>query len=300
MARQRVGIVERQKRRLVVPFLLPALAVYAFFMLYPAFSTFYVAVTDWDGIQPAPRFVGLRNFVDLAKDQVFRSTIGHTVEFTVLGALMLFPMALLFAHVTQRGRVGKLYRFLILAPVALSVTTAALLWKFLLNPSFGFISQALRAIGLDRLADVELLGTRSTAMIMVVIATVWHGVGIWMTLFAAALERVPAELREAATLEGASGPQTFRYVVWPLIWDVTRTLLILWIIQGLQTFAFIIAMTNGGPLRSTEVIGTYLYSVAFSENRYGYAAAIAVVLFFSILILTLGVNRLTKRESEQY
>lgn len=299
MGRRRVGIVERQKRRLVIPFLLPALALYAFFMLYPAFSTFYVAVTDWDGVR-APNLVGLRNFTGLVSDQVFRSTIGHTVEFTVLGALVLFPAALLFALATQRIRGGKLYRFLILAPVALSVTTAALLWKFLLNPNFGFIPAALRAVGLSSLGSFEMLGQPSTAMLAVVIATVWHGVGIWMTLFAAALERVPVELREAATLDGASAAQTFRYVVWPLIWDVTRTLLILWLIQGLQTFAFILAMTNGGPLRSTEVIGTYLYGVAFSEGRFGYAAAIAIVLFFSILVLTLGVNRLTKRESEQY
>ncbi|WP_432973997.1 carbohydrate ABC transporter permease [Dactylosporangium sp. CA-233914] len=299
MRRQRAGIVERQKRRLVLPFLLPVLAVYGFFMLYPAFSTFYVAVTDWDGVK-VPNFVGLGNFTDLASDRLFRSTIGNTVMFTVLGALILFPAALFFAAVTQKLRGGKFYRFLILAPVALSVTTAALLWKFLLNPTFGFIPEALRLVGLDGLADFELLGSTSTAMLMVVLAAVWHGVGIWTMLFAAALERVPVELREAATLDGASGWQIFRYVTWPLIWDVTRTLLILWMIQGLQTFAFIIAMTGGGPLKSTEVIGTYLYGVAFTEGRFGYAAAIAVVLFGAILILTLAVNRFSRRESEQY
>ncbi|WDZ82660.1 carbohydrate ABC transporter permease [Micromonospora cathayae] len=278
--------MERQKRRLVVPFLLPAFAAYAFFMLYPAFSTFYVALTDWNGVS-APDFVGLGNLTELAADETFRSTIGNTVTFVVIGAMILFPGALFFAYVTQKLRFGKVYRFFILAPVVLSVTTAALLWKFLLNPNFGVVG-------------VELLGQPSTAMLMVVLATVWHGIGIWMLLFAAAFERVPVELREAATLDGASAFQVFRHVVWPLIWDVTRTLLILWMIQGLQTFAFIIAMTGGGPLRSTEVIGTYLYGVAFTEGRFGYAATIAVVLFAAILTLTLSVNRLTKRESEQY
>jgi ABC-type sugar transport system permease subunit len=244
--------------------------------------------------------VGLANFRALASDTLFRSTISHTLLFTLLGALLLFPAAIAFAGLTQRIRGGRAYRFFILAPVALSVTTAALLWKFMLNPTFGPISAGLRAIGLDRLASVEWLGNTSTALLMVVIATVWHGVGIWMTFFAAALERVPIELREAATLDGASPWQTFRYVVWPLIWDVTRTLLILWLIQGLQTFAFILAMTNGGPLNSTEVIGTYLYQMAFTASRYGYAAAIAVALFLAILVLTLAVNRVTRRESEQY
>lgn len=299
MAAARLGIVDRQKRRLIVPFLFPALAVYLVFMLYPALTTFYVAVTDWDGVSTVS-FVGLQNFQSLTQDQLFRDTIGHTVYFAVVGALVLFPAAIFFAVATQSLRLGRVYRFLILAPVALSVTTAALLWKFLLNPNFGLLDGFFDAIGAEGLAGTPWLGMTSTAMLMVILATVWHGIGIWMTFFAAALERVPNELREAALLDGASRFQTFRYVVWPLIWDVTRTLLILWIIQGLQAFAFIIAMTGGGPFRSTEVIGTYLYSVAFSEGRFGYGAAIAIVLFFAILLLTLLTQRATRRENVQY
>lgn len=299
MPRSRPNLLERQRRRLVVPFLLPALVLYALFMLYPAVTTFYVALTKWDGVN-APEWAGAANFTRLTEDSLFSSTITHTIVFTVLGALVLFPAAMFFGYVTQRMRLGRVYRFLILAPVALSVTTAALLWKFLVDPNFGAVQSVLRAIGLDSLASVELLGRPSTAMLMVVLATVWHGIGLWMMFFAAAAERVPAELKEAATLDGATSFQVFRHVVWPLMWEVTRTLLILWMIQGLQTFAFIIAMTNGGPLRATEVIGTYLYKVAFASSEFGYAAAIAVVLFAAILVLTLLSQRLTRRESEQY
>jgi ABC-type sugar transport system permease subunit len=294
-----VSLVERQKRRLVVPFLLPALGLYGLFMLYPAFTTFYVALTEWNGVTP-PSFVGVGNFSRLAQDDLFISTIGHTVWFTVLGALVLFPAAMFFGYVTQRLRFGRLYRFLILAPVALSVTTAALLWKFLVDPNFGAAQAVFTKLGLDGLAHVQVLGSPKTAMLMVVLVTVWHGIGLWMTFFAAAFERVPAELKEAATLDGASGLTVFRYVVWPLMWDVTRTLLVLWMIQGLQAFAFIIALTNGGPLRATEVIGTYLYKVAFSSSEFGYGAAIAVTLFAAILVLTLVSQRLSRRESEQY
>ncbi|MBB5791189.1 ABC transporter permease subunit [Jiangella mangrovi] len=299
MPRSRPNLLERQRRRLVVPFLLPALVLYGLFMLYPAFTTFYVALTKWDGVS-APEWVGAGNFSRLADDPLFTSTITNTIVFTVLGALVLFPGAMFFGYVTQRLKFGRLYRFLILAPVALSVTTAALLWKFLVDPNFGALQSILRAVGLDSLASIELLGRSSTAMVMVVLATVWHGIGLWMTFFAAAVERVPAEMKESATLDGASSFQVFRFVVWPLMWEVTRTLLVLWMIQGLQTFAFIIAMTNGGPLRATEVIGTYLYKVAFASSEFGYGAAIAVVLFAAILVLTLLSQRLTRRESEQY
>ena len=296
----RYGIVERQKRRLILPFLFPALALYVLFMLYPAFTTFYIAVTDWNGVTTNLPFVGLQNFTDLANDEVFISTIGHTVWFTALGALILFPVAIFFAYVTHHLKFSRLYQFLIIAPMALSVTTAALLWKFMLNPDFGIFSKLFDAVGLHSLANVEWLGSTQTAMLMIVLATIWHGIGLWMTLFVAAIERVPQELRDAALIDGATGFRTFRYVVWPLIWEVTRTLLILWIIQGLQAFAFIIAMTNGGPLGSTQVVGTYLYRIAFTDGRFGYGAAIAVVLFFAVLLSAVFANRLTKRESLQY
>lgn len=299
MARQRVSLLERQRRRLVVPFLLPALLLYGLFMLYPAFTTFYVAMTDWNGVT-APTWVATGNFQRLVGDPLFTDTIGHTLWFTVLGALVLFPAAMFFGYVTQKLRFGRLYRFLILAPVALSVTTAALLWKFLVDPNFGAVPRILSALGLDALASVEVLGRPNTALLMVVLVTVWHGIGLWMTFFAAAFERVPQELKEAANLDGASSFQVFKHVVWPLMWDVTRTLLILWIIQGLQAFAFIIALTNGGPLGATEVVGTYLYKVAFASGEFGYAGAIAVMLFATILVLTVLAQRLTRRESEQY
>lgn len=299
MARSKATVLERQRRRLVVPFLLPALALYGLFMLYPAVTTFYVALTDWNGVT-APEWVGLGNFERLATDSLFRDTISHTLWFTVFGALALFPAAMFFGYVTERLRFGRLYRFLILAPVALSVTTAALMWKFLVDPNFGALPTVLTSVGLDSLAGVEVLGRSGTAMAMVVLVTVWHGMGLWMIFFAAAFQRVPEELKEVATLDGATSFQVFRYVVWPLMWDVTRTLLVLWVIQGLQAFAFIIALTNGGPLRATEVIGTYLYKVAFASGEFGYAASIAVVLFGAILMLTLASQWATRRESEQY
>lgn len=291
--------MERQRRRLVIPFLLPAVTLYGLFMLYPAVTTFFVALTEWNGVS-TPAWAGIDNFTRLVDDPLFVDTVNNTLLFTVLGALVLFPAAMFFGYVTQRIRFGRLYRFLILAPIALSVTTAALLWKFLVDPNFGVVRPALEGVGLDSLANVTLLGSPNTALMMVVLVTVWHGVGLWMTFFAAAYERVPQDLKEAATLDGASSFQVFRYIVWPLMWEVTRTLLVLWMIQGLQAFAFVIALTNGGPLRATEMMATYLYKVAFASSEFGYAAAIAVVLFLAILVLTVLSQSLTRRESSQY
>lgn len=293
-------MLNRQKRRLLVPFLAPALLVYGSFFLYPAAKTFYVALTDWHGVSQKLPFVGFDNFRQLARDEIFQGTISNTFKFAVLGAIVLFPLAMFLAYATSEKLFGaRTFRFIILAPVALSVATAALLWKFILNPNFGLLNGFLGAIGLGSL-ERPWLGLESTAMPAVIVATVWHGVGIWMIFFAAAITRVPVELKEAARIDGASSISIFRYIVFPLIWDVTRILLVLWVIGALQAFAFIWAMTQGGPFNSTNVFGSYLYETAFLDSRYGYAAAIAVVMFFLILILTLAVNRLTRREAVEY
>lgn len=298
MAVARLNMVERQRRRVLVPFLLPAFALFGTLVLYPIITTGYIALTEWNGVGPA-RYVGGANFVRAFHDPLLRSAIGNTAEFVVVGGLVLFPLAFLLAYGTKRLRRGNTYRFLILAPIALSVTTAALLWKFLLNPNFGLVSGTLKALGLDGLAKFEWLGETSTAMLVVIAATVWHGVGLWMLFLAAALEGVPPELSEAAALDGASQRQIVRYVVLPLIWPVMRTLILLWVVQASQAFGFIVAITNGGPLGSTEVIGTYLYKVGFSDYDFGYSAAIAVSLTIVVLGLALGWQRLSRRQGEE-
>jgi ABC-type sugar transport system permease subunit len=293
-------VLNRQKRKLLVPFLAPALLLYGTFFLYPAGKTFYVALTSWHGVTEKLPFVGFDNFRQLAHDDLFRGTISNTFRFAVLGGVVLFPLALFLAYATSEKLFGaRTFRFIILAPVALSVATAALLWKFILNPNFGLLNGFLGAVGLGSL-ERPWLGLTSTAMPAVIVATLWHGIGIWMIFFAAAISRVPVELKEAARIDGASSFRIFRHIVFPLIWDVTRVLLVLWVIGALQAFAFIWAMTQGGPLNSTNVFGSYLYEVAFQDSRYGYAAAIAVVMFFLVLILTLLTNRLTRREAVEY
>lgn len=298
MRRHKLGIVDRQRRR-VLPLLLPAVGVYGLLVLYPALNTFYVAATDWNGIT-APNFVGLHNVRQLVRDPLLRAAGLHTVQFVVIGGLVLFPLAFFFAYTTENLRFGKTYRFFILAPVALSVTTAALLWKFALNPNFGFVDAFFRLIGLDGLGHFQWLGNTSTAMLMVVAATIWSGAGVWMLFLASAIQRVPPDLREAAAIDGASRMQVFWRIVFPLVWPVTKTLILLWIVQAAQAFGFVVAMTGGGPLGATDVIGTYLYHTAFNDYRFGYASAIAVALAIVVLVFATAAQLLSRKEGERF
>jgi len=294
MRRGKRGLVDRQRRRVLLPFLLPAVAIYGLFLFYPALSTFYVALTTWDGIS-APIFVGMQNFMNLAQDPLLRLAALHTVEFVVIGGIILFPLAFFFAYSTERLRFAKLYRFFILAPVALSVTTAALLWKFALNPNFGFVDAFFRSVGLGGLGHVQWLGQTSTAMLMVIAATIWSGAGVWMLFVASAIQGVGPDVREAAAIDGASRFQILLRIILPLVWPVTRTLILLWMVQAAQAFGFVVAMTGGGPLGSTDVVGTYLYNTAFNDYRYGYASAIAVALVIVVVILASIAQRLSRR-----
>lgn len=290
--RSRVSLMDRQRRR-VLWMLLPAVAIYAGLMLYPALTTVWVAFTDWNGVT-APSYLGTANFSELLHDTALRSAVMHTAQFVVIGGAILFPLAFFFAYATERSRFGKTYRFFILLPVALSVTTAALLWKFALNPNFGFVDAVLRGIGLHSAGQFQWLGNTSTAMLMVVLATIWSGAGIWMLFLASAIAQVSPELREAAAIDGASRTQIFWRIVLPIVWPVTRSLILLWVIQAAQAFGFIVAMTGGGPLGSTQVVGTYLYGTAFTDNRYGYASAIAVALAVVVMLLA-AISQLAAR-----
>lgn len=281
----------------MLPMLLPALVVYGIFLFYPVITTLWVALTDWNGITAA-RMVGVDNFLELARDERLRSATVHTAQFVVLGGLILFPLAFYFAYSTEHVRLGRAYRFLILVPITLSVTTASLLWKFALNPNFGIVNPVLRHLGLSRLAETQWLGDTRTAMLMVVLATIWSGAGVWMLFLASAIAQVSPDLREAAALDGASRTRIFWNIVMPLVWPVTRTLILLWIIQAAQAFGFIVAMTNGGPLGSTEVVGTYLYKAAFNDYRYGYASAIAVALAALVLLVALVGRRIGRGPRE--
>jgi ABC-type sugar transport system permease subunit len=292
--------VRRSKKRLILPFLAPALILFGLFILYPAGQTLYLSFPSWQGVTADQPWAGLANFRELWRDPIARHALSVTFEYTALGGVILFPLAMYFAVATSDGRFGaRTFRFIVLAPLALSVVTAAILWKFIFNPTFGPLNAILGAVGLHSL-ERPWLGDTSTALACVVVATIWHGLGQWVVLIGASLSRVPLEVREAALIDGARDRQVFFRITLPLVWETVRILLVLWIIAGLQSFAFVWSMTQGGPLNATEVLATYVYRTGFVDYRYGYAAAASVVTVAIIALFSLFLNLITRREVVRY
>jgi ABC-type sugar transport system permease subunit len=292
--------VEKYRRRLIVPFLAPGLLVIVVFFLVPAVMTVRLSFLNWYGTFQTSVFVGWQNYLGLLSDRLFLQSVRNTFVYFGLSLVLLFPIALFLAWALGRVKRGRsFYQFMIFAPAVLSVAVVGVMWKFILNPNFGLVNEILRAIGLGSLAR-PWLGDPSTAMLGIVVTIIWHGIATWIILLMAGMDRIPPELAESARVDGASEWQVYRRITLPLLWPVLSTLLVLWFIQAMQAFAFIYVMTQGGPAGATEVMGTYLYRVAFEGRMFSAGAAMAVVMTLIVLLVSVLGNRLLRRQALTY
>jgi ABC-type sugar transport system permease subunit len=184
-------------------------------------------------------------------------------------------------------------------PLVIPITIVAVGWKWIYNPAVGPINLALRAIGLQELA-LPWLYDSSTALTAIILTSTWHGVGQWMLLMSAGFTRIPDDYPEAAKIEGATDWQVFRYITLPLMWEVLRVLLVLWIMQALQAFTFFYIMGTGLTWRATSVMATYVYRITFGRLRWAYGMALATTMLVMIFALSLLVYRTLVREPVEY
>lgn len=297
---------QRARRKLVIPFLLPQVILYLVFMFAPLVMTVVYAFTNWQGfgMRKSWSFNGIANFRIILQDTLFRNAMKNSFFLVIVGGLLLFVPAMAMAwSLNQRIRGKRAFRFVILAPVVLSVSVAGLMWKWIYNPVLGLINPVLKTAGLGRLA-LPWLGEPNTALTAIIIASIWHGIGTWVLLLSAGLERIPPDLPEAAQVDGASDWQVFRHVTIPLMWEVLRVLLVLWVMQALQAFTFVFVMTGpvavGGPMGSTELMATYVFKNAFNDYKWGYAMALATSMLVMIFVLSSFTNRAMSRETVEY
>lgn len=295
---------QQARRRLILPFILPQLILYVLVMFVPLALTVYYSFTNWQGHGNPKTWIGLQNYDVLLQDSNFHNAVENSIRLTIIGGVLLFVPAMSIAWALQQPLRGKrLFSFVILAPVVIAASVAGLIWKWIYNPSQGLLNPLLKSLGLDQLA-VPWLGSPRWALIAIIIAAIWHGIGTWVLLISAGMDRIPPDLPDAAKIDGAGDWQVFRHVTIPLLWEVLRILLVLWIIQALQAFTFIFVMTGpvavGGPLGSTDVMVTYVYRVAFNDFKWAYGSALATAMLAAIFLLSLAVNRVTMREAVEY
>jgi raffinose/stachyose/melibiose transport system permease protein len=259
-------------------FAVPALAVYVVFLVYPSVTSLFFSLTDWDGLSPTYNIVGLQNYVDMASDPVIMTALKNNLIWTVVTLSVPMVLGLLLAIVLN-GRVrGKpVLRLIFYTPAVLPLVSIASIWGWLYNPQYGAINELLRVVGLGSLAQ-PWLGQDSTALAAIMVPAIWLRAGFPMLLYLAALQGIPDELYEAATVDGATRWQQFWNITMPSLKPAHYIVLALSLIDSFKVFDMIYAMTYGGPGTATQVMGTWMYANVFQYYQAGYGTAIAVAI----------------------
>ncbi len=296
----RAGTCRRRLRRAMPAylFILPGMALFLGWTLYPLVYAFIKSFTEWNLIKPS-RFVGLANYRRALEDPVFWMALQNTLFYTVVtvpGQMVLGLAVALLLDAPLRAR--AFFRTVYYIPVVTSWVVVSLIFTYLYNSQAGLINWVLRD-GLHLIdKNINWLGEPWPAKLAIASLGIWKGVGWTMVIFLAGLQSVPASLYEAAAVDGAGRWRRFRDVTLPLLRQTTVFVLVLLTIGGFQVFISVYIMTGGNPLHRTDVLLTYMYSNAFEFLDLGYGAALSYLIAAMIFCLSLIQIRLLRRPVE--
>lgn len=277
-------MAKRGRTAFIIAFLSPAVLLYGVFVVWPLIQSFYLSMFRWKGLSDKKTFVGAENYTELVKDEAFHKALSNNLWILVVGGLAIIALGVLLAHGMQSNKPAvRALRGLYLFPQVISLVIVAIIWQFMLNPSYGLLTKGAEAM---HIPGVEKpLASSSQALAAVGVAFVWYALGFYIMLFGAGLKQIPEEVGEAAQLDGSTGWHRFWKVTWPLLWSIKRIATIYIVINVLNIFALVWVMTEGGPNRATETLLTLLYKSAFKESAYGYGTSVAVANFVLAMVL---------------
>jgi raffinose/stachyose/melibiose transport system permease protein len=276
----------------------PAFILYAAFALAPIVLAFYYSFYNWNGITPLTNFIGLTNYRRAFHDPVFLESLRHNFYIVFLTLLVQLPIALGIASLLNAKLRGRaLLRTIFFAPYVLSEVITAVIWQLMLQPE-SLADKILRSVGLDSLVKGWLSDPKIALWTLFVVVT-WKYIGFGIILLLAGLQGIPAELTEAAEVDGASRWAVFRHIKLPLLGPTIRIWAFLSIIGSLQLFDLPYILTGGGPINATSTMVTYMTDHGFHRFQFGYGSAIAVVLFLISFVFSLAYQRFVLRRDTE-
>lgn len=277
-------------------YLAPALGMFLLFTAYPVFRSVHMSFQDYEFLKPeATEYIGLGNYQEgLVEDEKAHLALGNTLFYTSMFLPLYILLPLPVAFLIDRLRRQAFMRVVTFLPVVVSGAVIAVLWTTLYHPTYG----PLTAVGKRLVASGSLnfLGDASTAMPSLVAMAVWHGFGFNVLLYLVRLAAIPQDLYEAAAVDGATRWRTFWHVTVPLLRPAIYLVMVLGLIGSLKVFGPMFIMTGGGPKNSTLSLVMYIYQTAFQFGnlRFGYAAALAVMLAIIIMTFAIASARLNR------
>ena len=286
------GIEKRMVRQYLV-LVLPGMIIFTVGLIIPLFLSFRYSLTDWDGMTAEKTFVGLQNYIKLFKDKEFLESWWFTIKFTIGNTIIQNVLALLFAVALDSGiRFQKLYRTAFFVPCLISAIVVGFVWLKMFSNVLPAINDLL-GTGFNFL----LFGKAETVLGGLLIANNWQWVGYWMLIYLAGLQSVPAELYEAAKVDGANAIHRFFNVTIPMLAPAI-TICVVGITTGsLKVYDLLVASTKGGPGRASTSLIYKTYTTAINGRQYGYGSAMTVTLVIALLLVALiQVKGLRKKE----
>ncbi|GAA0182272.1 sugar ABC transporter permease [Clostridium sediminicola] len=282
-----------RQRLIKVLFLLPFMIPLLLFWILPLITGFGISLTDWDYISPQINIVGFENYMDIFTDPDFIRALVNTFIFGIGTIVATIVLGLLFALMLQKEFTGsKIYQMIIFSPWITPTVAVALVWSWIYEPDRGFANFILGFFGVQPL---EWLHSSETAMLGVIIFTIWKSIGWTMLFYLGALERVPQSIYESATLDGCNYLRKFYHITLPLISPTTYFLIIVNLISSIQVYDQIQIMTQGGPGGSTTTLLYLYYEKAFQNFQMGPANAVAMVILVIIVMLSILSSYISRK-----
>ncbi len=268
----------------ILLFVLPALIPILVFWIYPVINSLYISFTNWDYMTPEYDFVGLKNYTSLFSDARFYDALINTFVFTAGTLVPTIAIGLFLALLLQKQFAGSgFFKFIIFSPWITPTVAISIVWSWIYDADTGFANAIL---GFFNLPGLDWIRSSDTAMLSVIIVTVWKSIGYAMIFYLSALEKVPKQLYEANGLDGANIFETFRYITIPCISPTTFFLVIITMINSLQAYDQIQILTQGGPSGSTRTLLYMYYQLGFEEFDMGQATALATTLILITAVIS--------------
>ncbi|WP_026568226.1 carbohydrate ABC transporter permease [Bacillus sp. UNC41MFS5] len=290
----------RRTRIVPIMYMAPALIMLALFVYYPLVRNVINGFYEWNPFTMEKSFVSIENYTRLFKDPIFFTVLKNNLLYAVISVILQVGLGLVIAAILEDKifrRFSTFFRTTFFIPVLISMTVVGILFSFIYNPEVGLLNSFLRLIGLEEWTR-GWLGDPNTAIYATIMVSQWQSIGYTVMLYVLAVQKVPGELYEAATIDGAGKIRTFFSITVPQVKEMTFVLLIYTVTGSFLVFSEVYVLTGGGPSNSSQVFSTYLYQKAFVDNEPGFASSIANVILGITLIFYFLQNKFLKTGEE--
>lgn len=287
--------MEQHNRFWRVILLTAPLAVFGLFVIWPLFSSFFYAFTDWNGFNPDYSFVGFDNFAKIVSDRLFFQAAINTTIWMAAAIVLPTSLGLMLALLLDARVIGaRVFKSIFYLPICLSAVIVGQIWTWIYQPDWGLLNTIISQMTADKF-KYAWLAKPDTALWSVIVAWSWQQTGLCMVIYLAGLTAIPGDLLEVCEIEGATAWQRFRKVILPLLAPSTVVVIALSVINSLKGFDILYIMTGGGPFNSSDTLAMHMYNESFKKYLMGYGAAISFVLFLiAMAIIGLYFRQLQK------